>query len=532
MLAGGTGLNRKVTSVTVGEVPDIADWLTGGEVVLSTMFAVRGDAERQREFCSRVMLADAAALFVKTGRFVGGIPADILELADKRGFPVVEVPQSLRWTRLMQDVTELIISRQASLLAQSQTIHSSLLQVVMRGGSWQDLADEAARLLGWPVLLLDASLELLSASGCPDNLLAELEVSLPVPEVHAMFSRPLVGGKPLRLEEPGLPAMFVFPVVASHERLGYVCALTQREELSPNQVMTLEHTATVAALEMALDRARFETEVRLKGDFVDQVVDGGESVGDRLLRRGVFLGCDLSQGAAVILLGVDEADGLVVRRNLEREDLDRRVERFLALCTRHVSAHERSSLVSLKAGRIVVFVCGATAHDAQAQKCLAEQLKELGERELELSISAGMGGFAARPERLSRGYQEALIALRAARRLQGPGGVMHFYDVGSYRLLLDIWERDPGEIRALYEDTVAPLDRYDEANSTQLMETLQVFFKNNESLSQTAAELHAHRHTIRYRLEKIAEITGLSVLDTEHKERLSLGLKARTLVVG
>ena len=109
---------------------------------------------------------------------------------------------------------------------------------------------------------------------------------------------------------------------------------------------------------------------------------------------------------------------------------------------------------------------------------------------------------------------------------------MHFYEVGSYRLLLDIWERDPGEIRALYEDTIAPLDRYDQANGTQLTETLQVFFKNNESLSQTAQELYAHRHTIRYRLEKIAEITGLSVLDTEHKERLSLGLKARTLVLG
>lgn len=532
MLAGEAGLNRRVTSVTVGEVPDIADWLTGGELVLSTMFAVRGDAERQRDFCKRVMMADAAALFVKIGRFVWGMPEEILELADKRGFPIVEVPQSLRWTRLMQEVTELIISRQAMLLAQSQAIHSSLLQVVVRGGSWQNLADEAARLLGWPVLLLDASLELLGVSGYPEDLLPELEKSLQVPEIQALFSRSRTGDKLLRLEEPGLPAMFVFPVVASHERLGYVCALTQQDQLSPNQVMTLEHTATVAALEMALDRARFETEVRLKGDFVDQVVDGGEAVGDRLLRRGVFLGCDLSQGAAVILLGIDEADGLVLRKNLERENLDRRIERFLALCTRQVSMLEKSSLVSLKAGRIVVFVCGATAHDAQAQRRLAEQLKGLGENELGLSVSVGMGGFAGRPERLSRGYQEALVALRVARKLQGPGGAMHFYEVGSYRLLLDIWERDPGEIRALYEDSVAPLDRYDEANGSQLLETLQVFFKNNESLNRTAAELHAHRHTIRYRLEKIAEITGLSVLETEHKERLSLGLKARILVLG
>jgi len=82
LLAGDEGLGRKVTSVTVGEVPDIADWLSGGELVLSTMFAVKGDLERQREFCRRVMLAGAAALFVKTTRFVENVPRDVLELAD------------------------------------------------------------------------------------------------------------------------------------------------------------------------------------------------------------------------------------------------------------------------------------------------------------------------------------------------------------------------------------------------------------------------------------------------------------------
>jgi purine catabolism regulator len=132
LLAGQTGLDRKVTSVTVGEVPDIADWLSGGEMVLSTMFAFKGDLARQREFCRRVMMAGAAALFVKTTRFVENMPADVIALADKRGFPIIEVPQGLRWTRLMQDVTEVIINRQASQLEQSQSIHRDLLGVVIR----------------------------------------------------------------------------------------------------------------------------------------------------------------------------------------------------------------------------------------------------------------------------------------------------------------------------------------------------------------------------------------------------------------
>ena len=80
-------------------------------------------------------------------------------------------------------------------------------------------------------------------------------------------------------------------------------------------------------------------------------------------------------------------------------------------------------------------------------------------------------------------------------------------------------------------DAIGPIDAYDTSNGTQLTQTLAIpYFRNNENLTQTATDLHAHRHTIRYRLEKIAEINGLNVFETEHKERLGLGLKAKSLL--
>ena len=82
VLAGSQGLSRTVSSVTVGEVPDIAEWLSGGEIVLSTMFALTNDTDRQRDFCRRIMAAGASALFVKPKRFVGAFPLDILEIGN------------------------------------------------------------------------------------------------------------------------------------------------------------------------------------------------------------------------------------------------------------------------------------------------------------------------------------------------------------------------------------------------------------------------------------------------------------------
>lgn len=530
VLAGADGLDRRVTSVTVGEVPDIADWLSGGEMVLSTMYAVKGDLERQREFCRRVMRAGAAALFVKTTRFVENVPSDIIVLADKRKFPIVEVPQGLRWTSLMQAATEVIINRQASQLEQSQSIHRTLLGVVIRGGGWQELADEAAHLLENPVVILDVSLEVLAGSRDLPLSLVDLEARLGQEEVRELFTGTGRGGSLFRIKEEGLPAMFVLPIVTGHRRLGYVCALSDAAELSAMETLALEHSATIAALGVAQDRVRFETEVRLKGDFVDDVISGGEQGRDSLLRRGSFLGCDLSQGATVLLVGVDEFDGLITRKELDQEALDKAVERFFSLGSRFLSSSEPSSLVSLKSGQVVIFICGKTARDSSALERLAATLQGMGRDAGGLSVSVGVGGFVPDSTQMDRGYQEALVALKVGRKLNGPGSVLHFRDVGTYRLLLDIWERDPDEVRRLYEETIGPVDEYDQTNGTQLTETLVVFFRNNESLTKTAADLYAHRHTVRYRLEKIAEISGLSVFQTEHKERLGLGLKARSLL--
>jgi purine catabolism regulator len=531
LLAGGdAALDRRVTSVTVGEVPDIAEWLSGGEMVLTTFFAVQGDPERQREFCTTVMMADAAALMVKTTRFIEEMPQDVIDLANKRKFPIVEVPQDLRWTRLMQDATELIINRRVSMLEKSRSIHRGLLGVVIRGGTWQDLSDEVSKLLERRVVVLDSSLEVLGASKDLPISVSDLKVYMDRPGMRESFLHMGEAEKLFRFRGEGLPSLFALPIVASHTRLGYVCTFTEAEDLPNNDLLVLENAATIAALQMAQDRVRFETEVRLKGDFVDNVVSGEGRDGDSLIRRGAFLGCDLSQGATVILLGVDEFDGLVARRDKGPEELEGRVEQFFTRCSRHISAAEPLSLTSLKSGRVVVFVCGKTARDPGALKKLAGALQNLGKTSADLSISVGIGGFTPAAGQMARGYQEALVGLKVGRKLQGSGSMLQFEDVGTYRLLLDIWERDAQEIRTLYGATIGPVDEYDQSNNTQLVETLTVFFRNNENLTKTAADLFAHRHTIRYRLEKIAEISGLSVFQTEHKERLGLGLKARSLL--
>ncbi|NLT36230.1 MAG: hypothetical protein GXX83_10095 [Gaiellales bacterium] len=530
ILAGREGLARTVSSVTVGEVPDIAEWLSGGEMVLSTMFALINDVGRQREFCQRIMAAGASALFVKPKRFVGKFPEDVLQIADRRQFPIVEVPQQVRWTRIMQEATEVLINRQATLLEKSQAIHRELLDVVIRGGGWADLAEAVARLTEMPVIILDVSLEVLALTEGAGVDAASVHSSLDRPEIRAQFEelgRPL--HKELRLVRHGLPQLFAVPVIASRSRLGYVCVLTSRSELQDMERVALEHAATVAAVEMAQDQVRFETEVRLRGDFVDDLAGGRFDSRDSLLRRANFLGCDLSHGATVMVIAPDIPEGKQ-RSGQGETECQQLIERFFGRLARLVLDVEPNSLATLKSERIVLLLADPIAKEPKALDQLAEHIQALARDVTRWPVTVGLSRHTPEPTGLSAAMEEAAVSVKVGRRLRGIGSVTHFDQMGTYKLLFGVWERDSGELQSLYEETVAPVDAYDQHNDTQLLRTLMTYLKNDESLSKTAEELYAHRHTIRYRLQKIAEITGLSVFRSEDKERLGLGLKARHLL--
>jgi DNA-binding PucR family transcriptional regulator len=104
--------------------------------------------------------------------------------------------------------------------------------------------------------------------------------------------------------------------------------------------------------------------------------------------------------------------------------------------------------------------------------------------------------------------------------------VLAFEDTGAYRLLLPAMSEDPGELQRFYTETVEPLVAYDAQYETDLVQTLETFLECDGNVAGTAQRLYTHRHTVRYRLERVRDLSGLDVGSTDGRERLGLGLKA------
>ena len=81
-------------------------------------------------------------------------------------------------------------------------------------------------------------------------------------------------------------------------------------------------------------------------------------------------------------------------------------------------------------------------------------------------------------------------------------------------------------LERFYAETVAPLVAYDEQYETDLVQTLETFLDADGNVAGTAARLFTHRHTVRYRLERVKDLTGLDAASTDGREKLGLGLKA------
>jgi sugar diacid utilization regulator len=292
--------------------------------------------------------------------------------------------------------------------------------------------------------------------------------------------------------------------------------LRMRTTERPLDGSVLRLVTTLIASEVERVRAPERASEEAAVGFQRAVLEGRIESRDDLLARGKELGIDLGAGASVVIIRAHP-------RSPSEEDWRRRM---LALAARGARSIAPGAIAAPTGedprGEIAVLVPDG---DGEVGRRTASAIL----RELE----AGLPGFAFAvgrsrrtedPLDLARGRNEALLA---ANVVEGePERVeLGYEETGTYQLLLP-YMSDPAELRRFYSETVRPLVLYDEQYETDLLGTLSTFLECDANVNATASRLITHRHTVRYRFERVRELTGLDVSSTDGREKLSLGLKA------
>ncbi len=221
---------------------------------------------------------------------------------------------------------------------------------------------------------------------------------------------------------------------------------------------------------------------------VEALVDGPPADVDTLIDQGRRHGLDLA-GGAVAICGLGDGE---------------------------VADGEDGLLASVQPGRVV----GLVPLDAGGEACaLAERLRGAG-------WLVGVSAPRRQPALLHEAVREAMLL---AELLTVPEAAAAGQE-DTYRLLIGVLLRDPGELEQLRASTIAPVLTYDAEHETELLVTLGMFLARHGSTTETADAMQLHRHTVGYRLSRVHEVSGLSPYESDGRERLSLGMKAAQIL--
>ena len=396
-----------------------------------------------------------------------------------------------------------LVNEQYEVLQRGIAVHRRLEQLVLEQRGLQEVARALSAAIGGTIVMLDwqgeemasANFRRKLADGALDSIRAEAEErnasGRPVPFEP---SHDDVSGRALAL-----------PVAAEPQGgpRAWIVAIRDTGGLGEFERLILQQAVTIVALELMRRRVVRDTERRLAGDILAEVI-AGELDEDEL--RGRLRPFGVGASAAVLVFALRRPRG---RRGHARGGAGRGRQRRAGREPRRAAVRGRGRLRPTT----------RWSSPARARTALARE-------------HGAVRAAASRPaavEHLKRAFFEARYALEATAMLDGRApDVSSWRDLGALQFLLSVQEDEA--LRLFCDSVLGPIENGEGEYGGELLRSLEAFVEHNGQWERAARELYCHRHTLRYRIRRVEQLTGRDLSSARDRIEFWLALKARELV--
>jgi len=523
--AGAAGLGREVTwAARIRSSPPAFGHLAGGELVLLPVAILS-------ELDERLQLDEAirrlAELGVAGAAVLGTIGKPARDAAEAAGLPLLALPKGADVGALERDAARLISERRRAVQHRGQEVLRQLMDLAIAGEPLGDVVQELARISGRPVALegRDGRLLAYHAAGkvAPSREMIESIVQRDRPIV-ARWLRTTAEASPAdpptaSYEIDSAWSRLVAPVIGRDGLLGSVSLIAPRGSATPEDAQVTARGAAACAVVLAREQAAATVRREVELDVLDEVLDGALRSEATLLQQAKRLGHDLLTSHVAVIARIDSTTAGPVRASGSEErweGLEASIARIGTIRGGRVLWRIRNNSAEF------VLSAAEVGQERGLGLTLRDELVGLVRSGGESAISLGVGTIREGIAGIRRSHAEARQALLLGRRMQGPGHLTLFGDLGVYRLIFAA-EGLP-ELSDLYAQSLGELLAYDRQNNADLISTLDAFFAANGSPKEAAERLGVHRNTVLYRLDRIRDITGYDLDDAGLRLRLQLAL--------
>lgn len=525
LVAGEAGLDNQIEWVHTIDIPDAHyDWQRRGVLLLTAGFGLRDSEERQAALVPTLVEQGFAGLVLSVGYYFDKTPEVIRQRADELNFPVIESPYEMLFIDISEAILAQITQMQNRLLRQSHEIHKQLTDLVLRGGDLHDLAATLAQLLSRSVTIESPTFHVLAnAEIGPIDEARRRSVAngRTTPQTAQRLLRKGIYAQLLQrmgpMHIPPMPDLdmemerFVAPIIVDREIYGYMWIISGDRPLTELDELAIDRAATVAALIMLKERAVREAEESLRGDFLEQLLNG-RIRSATVMEQAHRFSFRIDRPHQILLIhGAAQAGG-------SNHDL-------LATIRGWLQSYQAYPLVVARDELTVVVLEGEDP--ALGKQFGSAIVHEISHPSNPLLVGVGRPfTLKDEPEGIRRSYEEAQEALRVGQALHDEG-VIVFDDLGVLHWLFQL---TPEQRRQnAYMQRIRILTTYDRERNTELLKTLEAYLDRGGSLVDTAQSLYIHRNTLLHRLERIRELCGIDLRDPWHQLNLHVAVKAYRL---
>jgi PucR family transcriptional regulator, purine catabolism regulatory protein len=486
--------------VHITELPDPTPWLSGGELLLTTGLQMT-DEESQRDFVRRLEKHGLAGLGFGVGFTHSEIPEPLLDEAGKLGFPIFEVPYEVPFIALTERAMTRLVNEQYEVLQRGIAIHKRLERLVLEENGLDALVQAVAEAIGGAAAVLGGRGERMATgktfrefpAAALDAIAADVAGRTAVtfaPE------HPDVSGRALAL-----------PIATGAGPAAWLVAVRDGGPLGAFERLLLQQAVTVVALELMRQRVMRDTERRLAGDVFAEALTGRleqAEIETRLAPFGVG-----AQAVVMVFGGLADPGGA-----------EHMLERILR------DSPAAGGLVATRPPFLCAVVSAGDLDPVDLASSARGQLAE---------AFGQVRAAVSRPTQLAqlrRAFHEARCALEAMSIYSNGNGditkVASYRDLGAFQLLLSL--QDDEALRLYCDSLLGPLENGGGEYGDELLRSLEAFIEQNGQWERAARELYCHRHTLRYRIRRIEELTGRDLGRARDRIEFWLALRARELI--
>lgn len=511
ILAGEGGLKNRCWHMVVLETPEGIEWLTGGEFLLTSGFAFKDNPEALNTVIARAHKMGVAAIAVKEKRYLHNVPQGMLDKANYYNLPLISLPREAIYTDKIAAFYEALFYIKNEYLIQAKNLDERLLNLVFDKKRADEVVVGLSGLTNASIAVYDAAFFEVSSCLIKQEHKEVLENAIKVD----LYSEMQKINKNYGIELNGKTYYVNYFLMQSSGAATYMNVVSDME-IGILQENAIRYGCLIFSLKVKKEEQQSLKEIKIKRSLTELILNNAN------LKVDFYNSIEYDYSWNV----KKNAIGLIISSEYTKNVADCNEAQNMKLYLYNIINRifdRMEYLITERQNSIIVFFGIDQIGDVdQMLNTIKLYLKKYESDHIRITYGVSRMFKSIRDIPLM--YNDCMVTTMFDKRNE----ITYYDSLDTVKLIYPL--RDDKQLLEYYRKTIEVLADYDEKYGGELIRTLNCFFKCNMNKKDTANSLFIHVETLRYRLNKIEQLTGCTLDTSEGLLILQLGIKLHCIM--